>query len=1053
MAHSDIKNGPDRKPSDAAVAYDLESIRESMKAEIRRELKIKEGAENMAKVATDKKQKAELSTILKASNAKLSELRNHLNEVNAQVSDTDPNVTSPGAVAALGGTPSGARSRLDKLEKQMAIELKVKQGAENMMKMYESRKDKRVLAEGMQMLNDSKHKIEILRMKILQEQASGLVASESGKESMGLDGKDGDVTAELNSRIEELQHRVEIESRVITGCKNILRAFPDKKAFAEAQGKLDESTQKLELLRMSLECRESEKDGGYTEISIDTGHRIHHALNPGSISPRQLPKGNHDGGGTIGHLLSGTGYSAVAAHISKTALMTGTLYLKLIGVDGLLEPSQRVRRASGSTTFPTRGYTIGGMSSGGAVLEVPTHSRSRTVRSKASPDATQGRGVRAVLKLDQKEIGRTSWKPQGPVSWEQFFSIELDKSRELEVAFVNHASGNLCGLVYLRLGLFLDAQHHALAIPVEPQGQLNIEVQYEEPRVDRQHVKLKRQKLFVLGKSKGGRKFLRAGDMNTNVAAWARMLKRATPQVCTTPSTTSPPKSSPFHPPIKPPAMQNSQNSATMPAVPSDTQRKNQFFSRPEPKEQSSLTMPKSRSAVALPSDQPFPEELLAGDEAQGVGSPRLDVQVQSALAAFSFLDDSALLNKSSGSLGASLLESVLSASPNFASLRGTEDASLQETKEEKKKESVGELPGAAAMATGGTSPARAGQPVAVRGISPHRNMDDYHCLAVLGRGHFGKVMLAEDKVTNEIVAIKALKKGDVLARDEIESLMSERKIFEIANEVRHPFLINLYSCFQTKDHVCFVMEYSPGGDLMMHIHTDVFSEKRACFYSGCVVLGLQYLHERGVVYRDLKLDNLLLDEEGYLKIADFGLCKEGMWYGCKTGTFCGTPEFLAPEVLTETSYTRAVDWWGLGVLIYEMMVGESPFPGDDEEEVFDAIVNDDVRYPRYLSNESIAIMRRLLRRNPEKRLGAGEADAEDVRRQPFFRNLDFDLLLERKVKPPFKPSIKSHRDVSNFDDEFTSEIPHLSPPQEPRKLTAEDQELFAAFDYTADWV
>ena len=114
------------------------------------------------------------------------------------------------------------------------------------------------------------------------------------------------------------------------------------------------------------------------------------------------------------------------------------------------------------------------------------------------------------------------------------------------------------------------------------------------------------------------------------------------------------------------------------------------------------------------------------------------------------------------------------------------------------------------------------------------------------------------------------------------------------------------------------------------------------------------------LTYRDLKLDNLLLDTDGYVKIADFGLCKEGMGFGDRTGTFCGTPEFLAPEVLTETSYTRAVDWWGLGVLIFEMLVGESPFPGDDEEEVFDSIVNDEVRYPRFLSLESIAIMRRV---------------------------------------------------------------------------------------------
>jgi protein kinase N len=179
-----------------------------------------------------------------------------------------------------------------------------------------------------------------------------------------------------------------------------------------------------------------------------------------------------------------------------------------------------------------------------------------------------------------------------------------------------------------------------------------------------------------------------------------------------------------------------------------------------------------------------------------------------------------------------------------------------------------------------------------------------------------------------------------------------------------------------------------------------------------------------------------LLDTEGYVKIADFGLCKEGMGFGDRTGTFCGTPEFLAPEVLTEPTYTRAVDWWGLGVLIFEMLVGESPFPGDDEEEVFDSIVNDEVRYPRFLSLEAIAIMRRvsllshykkcflsflfsfvfhfffhllqLLRKNPERRLGASERDAEDVKKQAFFRHVHWEDLLARRLKPPFVPTIVS---------------------------------------------
>ncbi|CAH2037254.1 unnamed protein product, partial [Iphiclides podalirius] len=169
-------------------------------------------------------------------------------------------------------------------------------------------------------------------------------------------------------------------------------------------------------------------------------------------------------------------------------------------------------------------------------------------------------------------------------------------------------------------------------------------------------------------------------------------------------------------------------------------------------------------------------------------------------------------------------------------------------------------------------------------------------------------------------------------------------------------------------------------------------------------------------------------------------------------GTFCGTPEFLAPEVLTETSYTRAVDWWGLGVLIFEMLVGESPFPGEDEGEVFDSIVNDEIRYPRTLSLEAIALMRRLLRKNPERRLGSSERDAEDVKKQAFFRNVNWEQLLLRKVKPPFVPTINNLEDVSNFDSEFTSEAPVLTPPKEPRPLSATDHKLFQDFTYMADW-
>jgi len=336
--------------------------------------------------------------------------------------------------------------------------------------------------------------------------------------------------------------------------------------------------------------------------------------------------------------------------------------------------------------------------------------------------------------------------------------------------------------------------------------------------------------------------------------------------------------------------------------------------------------------------------------------------------------------------------------------------------------------------------------------IATHVNLSSFRMISVLGRGHFGKVILSQYKANGEYYAIKALKKGDILYREEVESLMSEKRIFEIINKGHHPFLINLFACFQTPEHVCFVMEYANGGDLMMHIHQEVFNEARACFYASCVVLGLQFLHDHKIIYRDLKLDNLLLDTDGYLKMADFGLCKEGIGYGDRTGTFCGTPEFLAPEVLLEPTYTRAVDWWGLGVLIYEMLVGESPFPGETEEEIFEAITRDEVKYPRYLSAESLSLMRRLLRKTVDKRLGSSEKDAEDVKKHPFFRNIDWDGLLMKRVRPPFVPTIKSSEDVSNFDEEFTRETPTLTPPKEYRPIHSEDQVKFIDFDYIAPW-
>ncbi|KPM45415.1 Protein kinase C-like [Neonectria ditissima] len=335
-------------------------------------------------------------------------------------------------------------------------------------------------------------------------------------------------------------------------------------------------------------------------------------------------------------------------------------------------------------------------------------------------------------------------------------------------------------------------------------------------------------------------------------------------------------------------------------------------------------------------------------------------------------------------------------------------------------------------------------------GTGQRIGLDHFNFLAVLGKGNFGKVMLAETKRSRKLYAIKVLKKEFIIENDEVESIRSEKRVFLVANRERHPFLTNLHACFQTETRVYFVMEYISGGDLMLHIQRGQFGTKRAQFYAAEVCLALKYFHENGVVYRDLKLDNIMLTLDGHLKVADYGLCKEDMWYASTTSTFCGTPEFMAPEILLDKKYGRAVDWWAFGVLIYQMLLQQSPFRGEDEDEIYDAILADEPLYPIHMPRDSVSILQKLLTREPDQRLGSGPTDAQEVMSQPFFRNISWDDIYHKRVQPPFMPTIKSATDTSNFDSEFTSVTPVLTPVQSV--LSQAMQEEFRGFSYTADF-
>ncbi|XP_032563837.1 serine/threonine-protein kinase N3 [Chiroxiphia lanceolata] len=922
---------------DPSFQQKLEGEKELLRRAIQKELKIKEGAENLRKATTDRKNLVHIEHVLKSSNRKLEQLHWELQELNARIVITDKEESKTDGSASPDPclwerNPDPMARKVEALKKQLHVEMKVKQGAENMIQMYSTSKERKLLATAQQMLQDSKTKIEIIRMHIVKvSQAAGGM-----EDAVDPAVRMGSTISALELRIEELRHHLRIEAAVAEGAKNVLKILggsrvQDRKFLAEAQGRLQESSQKIDLLRLSLERQLSELSPDHPKRALIKQELVNTSslgARHGSIQPTPV--------------------------IKPTAL-TGTLEVRLMGCQDLLENVPGRSRMTSSSPICGSPSDLRSLSRTRVGLGI----HGRGVAGKYLRSEEPCNEVLAVLKVDNKVVGQTNWGPVNNQAWDQSFVIELDRSRELEIAVYWRDWRELCAVKFLRLDDFLDNERHGMCLSLEPQGMLFAEVMFCNPVIERKP-KLQRQKR-IFPKQKG-KEFLRAPQMNMNVAAWGRLMMSFLPP-CSSISTLSPPLHDPTQTDFSP----------VSPQSPTD-------------------------SASKLSGDFPV-AKLTFADEAPPK-PPRLFLMANSKESAPSPAD-----------------------SPCLKRLHVEEKS---------------------------CSSAVTGFPIPTSPRKRTVQLEDFHCIAMLGRGHFGKVLLAQYKATGKLYAIKALKKKDIIRRDEIDSLNCEKRIFEVVNSSDHPFLVNMFACFQTPHHACFVMEYTPGGDLMMRIHEDVFPEHMAQFYTACVVLGLQFLHEKKIVYRDLKLDNLLLDAEGFVKIADFGLCKEGIGFGDRTNTFCGTPEFLAPEVLTDISYTRAVDWWGLGVLIYEMLVGESPFPGDDEEEVFDSIVNDEVRYPRFLSAEALSIIRKLLRKCPERRLGAGEKDAEEIKIQPFFKGIDWDALLARRLKPPFVPTLRDPTDISNFDEEFTSQKPILTPPERVALLTHKEQTVFKNFDFVS---
>jgi serine/threonine protein kinase len=275
---------------------------------------------------------------------------------------------------------------------------------------------------------------------------------------------------------------------------------------------------------------------------------------------------------------------------------------------------------------------------------------------------------------------------------------------------------------------------------------------------------------------------------------------------------------------------------------------------------------------------------------------------------------------------------------------------------------------------------------------------------------------------------------------------MSENHVLK---NINHPFIVNLKYAFQTSSHLYMVIDYLNGGELFYHLtHDDYFPEPRAKLYAAEVVSALGYLHDHNILYRDLKPENLILDMHGHICLVDFGLCKVGWMPETKTHTFCGSAEYLSPELLRGKGYGKEVDWWALGTLIYEMLSGLPPFWDEDEEYMQKKIVSAPLKMHKYFSAEAKDIIRQLLNRDPDQRLGSGPNGTQQIKNHPWFADIDWAGLDRRELTPQFVPHLKNEQDLPYVEPEVLSELPALSLTNASLHM---DSDLFAGFSYDSE--
>lgn len=328
----------------------------------------------------------------------------------------------------------------------------------------------------------------------------------------------------------------------------------------------------------------------------------------------------------------------------------------------------------------------------------------------------------------------------------------------------------------------------------------------------------------------------------------------------------------------------------------------------------------------------------------------------------------------------------------------------------------------------------------------PKGTPDQFKLLQVLGQGSFGKVFLVKKVVgpdSGSLYAMKVLKKATLKVRDRMRTKMER----DILADIRHPFIVKLHYAFQTEGKLYLILDFLKGGDLFTRLSKEVmFTEEDVKFYLAELALALDHLHGLGIIYRDLKPENILLDADGHISLTDFGLCKEAL-SDQKAYSFCGTVEYMAPEVINRKGHTTAADWWSFGVLMFEMLTGALPFQGANRKETMMQILKAKLGMPQFLSSEAQSLLRALFKRNPANRLASGPNGIEDMKVHPFFGTIDWQKLYDRETKPPFIPAVSRSDHTAYFDKEFTTRTPEDSPGCPP---SATAHELFRGFSFIA---